>query len=223
MKKEIWKDIQGYEGLYQISNLGRIKSLERDIIYSNGKIQHYKGKILTPNSDKDDYKTIKLCKNGIIKRYLVHRLIAITFIPNPDNLPCVNHKDENKQNNNIENLEWCSVAYNNCYGSRLEKLSSKMKGRKVSEETKQKIRVSKKLINRPVSEKHHQSIIKSNKETKGKKVLQYSLNGDLIKVWNTTREVDVEFGKSVHSSISRCCMGKQKTAQGFIWKYKDVS
>lgn len=120
IEHEIWKDIAEYEGLYKISNLGRIKSL-----------QHYRGinNILTQRIKKGYY-TIGLRKKGIRKWYLVHRLVAKTFIPNPDNLPQINHKDENKLNNNINNLEWCSAKYNNSYGTRLARVSQSNKLRK---------------------------------------------------------------------------------------------
>ena len=108
--KEIWKDIKGYEGLYQISNFGYIKSLH----YSGGTKQ----KIMKFGKDKDGYLQIILTKNKKHKVYKVHRLVAQTFIPNPDNLPQINHRDENKQNNNVNNLEWCSNKYNSNYGTK---------------------------------------------------------------------------------------------------------
>ena len=114
MKKEIWKDIKDYEGLYQVSNFGRVKS-----------IRFGKERILKSGTNNWGYLFVKLCKNGKIKPFLVHRLVAEAFLPNTDNLPCVNHKDENKQNNNVNNLEWCDVKYNNTYGTRTEKSSKK--------------------------------------------------------------------------------------------------
>lgn len=112
---EIWKNIPNYDGLYQISNLGRIRSL-----YKYKGINNIMGQRI-----KKGYCTIGLRKQGKRKWYQVHRLVAQTFIPNPDNLPQVNHKDENKLNNNVENLEWCTVAYNNTYGTRIQKVISK--------------------------------------------------------------------------------------------------
>ena len=100
---EIWKDIKGYEGLYQVSNLGRVKSL-------NG--YHRKEIILKLRNNLYGYLTIGLSKNNISKRYKVHRLVAETFIPNPNNYEQVNHKDGNKLNNCIDNLEWCNRSYN---------------------------------------------------------------------------------------------------------------
>lgn len=101
--KEIWRDIEGYEG-YQVSNLGRVKSLKF------GKEQILKVK-------KDRYLRIGLCKDGKQKFYMVHRLVALAFLPNPENLPEINHIDEDKTNNRVENLEWCDRKYNINYGS----------------------------------------------------------------------------------------------------------
>ena len=102
--KEIWKDIKEYEGIYQISNYGRIKSLSRLIENSNNRIT--KEKIRKATKDKDGYLCIVLSKDGTNKTCKVHRLVAQTFISNPLNKPTVNHKDGNKQNNKINNLEW---------------------------------------------------------------------------------------------------------------------
>lgn len=115
--EEIWKSIPGYEGYYEISNTGKIRSLTRTIMKSNGRSQTFKGKELIPQLSAFGYYKIILSKNQIKKQYLIHKLVAITFIPNPNNLPIVNHKDENKTNNNVENLEWCTYEYNNNYGT----------------------------------------------------------------------------------------------------------
>lgn len=104
--KEIWKNIKGYEGLYQISNYGNIKSLDRIIIYKNKYSHFHKGKYLKQEIDINGYLYISISKDGKIKKNKVHRLVAETFIFNPKNKSDVNHKDGNKQNNNIDNLEW---------------------------------------------------------------------------------------------------------------------
>lgn len=101
--KEIWKDIEGFEGLYQVSNMGRVRSLRRNIILKN--------------RITSGYEMVLLYTNNIRKNYLVHRLVAHAFIPNPNNLPQVNHKDENKTNNCVDNLEWCDGKYNTNYGT----------------------------------------------------------------------------------------------------------
>ena len=118
--KEMWKDIPGYERLYQVSNLGNVRSLNYN---RTGEI-----KLLKQIPDKGGYKTIQLCKNGKPKHCKIHRLVAMAFIPNPNNLPAVNHKDENPSNNNVNNLEWCTIAYNNNYGTKKERLSESLRG-----------------------------------------------------------------------------------------------
>ena len=123
MDKEIWKDIEGYEGLYQVSNLGRVKSLKRITKIPNA-MRKQDEKIIKPKTT-GYYYHVKLCKNGQVKNFTIHRLVAKTFIPNPENLPCINHKDENKLNNVVSNLEWCTYKYNNNYGNRVQKASQK--------------------------------------------------------------------------------------------------
>lgn len=110
---EIWKDVEGYEGLYQVSSEGRVKSL------GNNKTR--KEKILKNCKDKDGYLYVLLCKEGKKKYFTIHRLVAKAFLSNPNNLLEVNHKDENKQNNCVENLEWCDCKYNINYGTRTER------------------------------------------------------------------------------------------------------
>ena len=122
--QEIWKDILGYEGYYQISNKGRIKSLDR-YVEPKGKFIKVKGKILNLNKNNSGYFYLNLCTNNLRKKFLIHRLVAIAFLPNPNKLKCVNHKDENKSNNNVENLEWCDHKYNNNYGSFKSRISQK--------------------------------------------------------------------------------------------------
>lgn len=109
---EEWKDIKNYEGLYQVSNLGNVRSLDRFII---NKI--VKGKILKKCLTKFGYYRVVLSKNNVQITRTVHRLVAEAFIENTNNLPCVNHKDEDKTNNCVDNLEWCSYKYNNNYGT----------------------------------------------------------------------------------------------------------
>ena len=122
--KEIWKTIEGFEGLYEVSNLGRVRSLDRVRKAGYGSTANIKGKILAPqNINNRKYLTVNLYRNEIGKHYLVHRLVANAFIPNPNNLPEVNHKDENPSNNNVSNLEWCDRKYNNLYGTATERRS----------------------------------------------------------------------------------------------------
>lgn len=174
---ELWRDIQGYEGLYQVSNYGRVRSLERVIMRSNGKSQPIGKKILRFATDKDGYLIASLRKGGIKRMKKVHRLVAEAFIPNPQNLPQVNHKDENKSNNNVDNLEWCTASYNINYGTRKEKVSSRER----------------------------------------KEVFQYSLDGELVKIWVSIAEC----GNNGYSSgaVSQCCNNKYMQPNNN--KYKD--
>lgn len=110
--KELWKDIPNYEGLYQVSNLGRVKSFRKSTKY------HCKNEyILKPNIASHGYAEVTFYKNTIRHKFLIHRLVASAFVPNPDNLPQINHKDENRTNNTADNLEWCTAEYNNAYGT----------------------------------------------------------------------------------------------------------
>ena len=115
---EEWRDVEGYEGIYQVSNMGRIRSLDRQILsHHNCKIS-IKGRIISPAKCVSGYEEAHLYKNGIRRALLLHRIVAKAFIPNPNNFPEVNHKDENIQNNCVENLEWCDSKYNANYGTR---------------------------------------------------------------------------------------------------------
>lgn len=113
MAIEIWKPIKGYEGTYEVSNLGHVRSLVR--IDRLGRFVPEKIRSIKKNNR--GYVQISLYKDGRAKYYLLHRLVAEAFIPNPDNLPQINHKDENKDNNCVENLEWCDNIYNRRYGT----------------------------------------------------------------------------------------------------------
>ena len=170
LPNEIWKDIKGYEGLYQVSNYGRVKSFTRNTIRTH---------ILKCNVKKNGYIYITLYNNGY-KYYRLHRLVAETFIPNPNNYPCINHKDENKQNNKIDNLEWCTWKYNANYGTRNQR-----------------------VINKHI-----------------KKVCQYDLNENCIKIWDSLSSIGEELGYCI-SHISQCCNGKRYTAHKYIWKYME--
>lgn len=130
---EIWKDIEGYEGLYQVSNKGRIKSLN---YRRTGKEGMLKGK-----PDKNGYLIVFLYKKGEKpKPFLIHRLVAKGFIPNVNDLPEVNHIDENKENNHVENLEWCDRKYNMNYGTRTKRSVENRKGKKHKKHKKHKLK-----------------------------------------------------------------------------------
>lgn len=124
---EEWRPISGYEGLYEVSSYGRVKSLKRPF-ENNGGIQWTKERILSPGKSKLGYLIVNLCCNGKVCQNYVHRLVAQTFVPNPENLTEVNHKDEDKANNIVDNLEWCDHSYNINYGTRQERsINTKIK------------------------------------------------------------------------------------------------
>jgi hypothetical protein len=123
-KGEMWRDVVGYEGLYEVSDAGSIRNA------------HTK-KIKKPYINRCGYKKVQLRKNGSSKNHYIHRLVALSFICNPDNLKEINHKDENKLNNNADNLEWCTRSYNVNYGLRIEKFRLSMRNNpSVSKEIK---------------------------------------------------------------------------------------
>lgn len=117
MENEIWKPVVGYEGLYEVSNLGRVRSLDRYAKQPKGGLRLIKGRILNQYINRCGYLFVSLSKNGKVKKITIHRLVAQAFIPNPDNLPEVNHKDECKTNNRADNLEYCTRKYNLYYGT----------------------------------------------------------------------------------------------------------
>ena len=119
MISEIWKPVEGYEGLYEVSNTGKVATLN---YRHTGERRE-----LSPKTERTGYMKVLLYKRGGRKLCSVHRLVAKAFIPNPNNLRCVNHIDENKSNNDVSNLEWCSHSYNNKYGSRIENVFTQLR------------------------------------------------------------------------------------------------
>lgn len=164
----------GYEGCYQVSNLGRVRSLDR--IKSDGIFQH--GTIRKTHLDACGYELVALSKNSVIKHWTVHRLVATAFIPNPNNLPQVNHKDEIRNHNTVDNLEWCTIEYNQNYGHRRERSSKNSTGEKnarailtekdVLEIRRDYIPGDKKYGVRPLAEKYGVKYVTITKITCGK-------------------------------------------------------
>lgn len=134
MKEEIWKEIHGYEGSFEVSNLGNFRSMDRQVLSRWGGTRFYPGKPLKVEVMQDGYKRIVLMKDAKKKRYMCHRLVAETFIPNIDNKPFVNHIDGNRGNNCIENLEWCTKIENEQHS--INVLGKTMKGKTTSKPVK---------------------------------------------------------------------------------------
>lgn len=122
---EVWKPIKGYEGIYEVSNLGRVRSLPRMLTDSKGRRHPVPMKILREH-DRKGYVGYRLCNGPATAEFSAHRLVAMAFIPNPDNLPVVNHRDENPRNNHVDNLEWCTIQYNTKYGNGIAKQVASM-------------------------------------------------------------------------------------------------
>lgn len=189
--EEIWKDIPEYEGLYQVSDLGRVRSLNYN---QTGEI-----KLLKQSTNKKGYKQISLYKNGKEKKYRVHRLVAIAFLPNPNNYKEVNHKDECKSNNNMNNLEWCTREYNINYGTVRKRISESKKGEK-----------------NPFYGK------KGKYHPTSKPILMYDKEGNFIRRFESMSATNEYFGKkNAYKNVSDCLTGKQKTAYGYIFRYAE--
>lgn len=196
---EEWRDVKGYEGLYQVSNLGRVKSKSR--IVKREKSDYFlNGRILKPCPNNKGYLRVPLCKNGAKETQFVHRLVAEAFLDNPNNYPIINHKDENCTNNCVENLEWCTYSYNNTYNNLHYR---KMKNYNWKERSK---KVDYKRLNKIMM------------QYRKKKVYQYDLDWNFIKEWESGAEV-IENGVAT-KTIYDCLNGKQLTHKGYRWSYE---
>lgn len=181
--KEIWKDIEGYDGTFQVSNLGRVKTFN----YQHRGIE----RVLKPKKHNKGYLQIQLQKGDKNKTFTIHRLVAKAFIPNPNNLELINHKDENKQNNCVDNLEWCDRSYNARYS----------------------------MLRHPerISHRHY----KSGRKVECRlnfKIHQFDMDGNFIREWENSRTIFKETGMS-DWAISEVCRGNRHKAYGFIWRY----
>lgn len=169
MTEEIWRPIVGYEGLYEVSSYGRVRSLDKYVKSKSESYRLIKGKILIGSITKDGYARCLIRVNGVGRSYFVHKLVADAFLSNPDNLPEVNHRDEDKINNRVDNLEWCDHKYNMNYGTRQERFRNTMleKGHWTGlskEEYMKKYYQENREKKRELYEKNREKIIEKNKE-----------------------------------------------------------
>lgn len=203
---ELWKWIPGWEGYYMVSTHGRVKSVDKWINCNGGK-RFIKGRIRKQLIDKDGYKTVMLYKGSKSKSFRVHRLVALAFIPNPNNYPIVNHKDENPGNNFFKNLEWCTVAYNTAYSS--YRISKAKEGKPCSEETKRKL-----------SEVRKGKYTGKDNPT-SKPILMFTKDGQFIKRFDCISDAIRYLGKNGGAgNITKCAKGIYKTCYGYIWRYE---
>lgn len=184
---EEWKDIPGYKGLYKINNNGEIISYSRK-----------KPIIKKSTISKNGYCRVSLYKNKISKIYLIHRLVALVFLENPNNYSQINHKDENKLNNNVDNLEWCDSKYNLNYGTRTKRIADKLK---------------------VIHKGKHFSPRTEFKKGMGAMKIYNSTNN---KIYSSMQEASKDTGVPT-SNICNCCKGRIKKAGGYKWEYYLVS
>ena len=187
--EEIWKNIKGYPN-YQVSNMGRVKRL------STGYYRRTE-KILKPQLQNNGYLHIKLSQKDKTKCILVHRLVAQVFIPNPNNLPQVNHINEDKTDNRVENLEWCDRKYNINYGNGISK----------------RVKTNK-------ENGTYKKIGEINSKIHSKSILQFSKDNSFVRKWDCIMDVQRELGYD-NKQICSCLKNRQKTAKGFKWVYAD--
>lgn len=175
-----------------------VPNYEDYLVYPDGSIYSLKKSIfMKPSVTKLGYKSIELFNKNGSKRFCVHRLVAQAYIPNPDNLPQVNHKDENPSNNNVDNLEWCTAKYNMNYGN-----GAKTRHLKIDYSTPERKELA----------------IKNGKMA-CKPVLQFSRDGELLARYESIRAATKVLDKK-HTHISDCCKGKRATSDGYIWAYE---
>lgn len=193
-EKEIWKDLEGYEGYYQASSWGNIRSVDRVVISTDGKRRSLKGKILKPQINKGYY-LINLNKNGKKKKALVSRLVAKTFVDNPMQKEEVNHIDEDKLNNSVDNLEWVTSKENANWGTRNKRISQYVK-------------------ENPVTFSNGQL---------GKSIYKLdSVTEEVICKYDSVKEALEILGSNPKTgSLSSCLTGNgiNKTYKGYKWKY----
>lgn len=188
---ELWKDIQGFEGLYQVSNMGNVRSC-------SWKNMGFPKNLFLKKHNKG-YRHVELVNKGTKKAFLVHRLVAEAFIPNPNGYPFINHIDEDKTNNRVENLEWCTQRQNmRAYFNNHPEFTWENGG--------------------GVYGRHRHK--KSKYGDTNRNVRQLNMDGSFVKLWESAAEIAYE-NKWKQSSIAECCRGKRQKAYGYKWEYAD--
>lgn len=241
--KELWRAIPGYEGLYQVSNMGNVRSEDKVIKLYNGGSWIRKGRPKKPVISKDGYLQVSLCKNGKPRTWKVHRLVAIAWLDNPNCYLEVNHKNEQKTDNRTENLEWCSRKYNINYGTARKRtgmangkavVQYSIEGHRMQEfysgyEAQRRLGVLEQSINLCCRGKRQQAGGFRWKYADDKTPLpQYKprehpvaqiKNGRTVKVYNSIQQA---YRATGINNISACCRKKIPKAGGYIWEYAKI-
>lgn len=247
--EEIWKPIKNYENVYEISNFGNVRSLDRQKTLINGTIKVIKGKILKKQRSRGkEYYSVGLYdNNGKQHVYQIHRLVAQAFVPNPNNFTIVNHLDENKQNNHVDNLEWTTIENNNQYsynkhperknvieilqytleGDFVKKWNSikeaaeylNTKQGNISECLRGNSKSSSGYIWKYYYDDNYPLKIQGySNNSKYRKIIQYDLFGNFVKVWDSMIDIEKELNIKIHG-INDCCKGNLSQSGNYIWKF----
>ena len=189
---EVWRDVVGYEDLYEVSNMGRVRSKPRRLLVHRGRDTYWidvGGKVVSGQERRHGYLSVCLygrpSRNGRFTQKSIHRLVAEAFLQNPNNYTEVNHKDENKKNNCVDNLEWCNHCYNSNFGTRNARLGA----------------------------------TNTNNPKTSKAVAQYTMDGELVAVYPSLGEVKRH--GYWHGNVLKCIQGRAgySHAHGYIWRY----
>lgn len=195
MEEEIWKDIPGWEGYYQASNLGNIRSLNYN--HKSGNIHNR-----TLCVGAHGYLFVILYRDTVYKRMAVHRLVALTFIPNIDNKPCIDHINGIREDNRAENLRWCTHKENNNNPLTIKKYKSWKR--------------------KPYTDEWRRKISEAGKGKGCIPIFQFTREGEFLKEWPSARDATLSLGGNKNgSNITACCRGRLSSAYGYKWKYKN--
>lgn len=240
-----WKEIENTDGLYLISDTGKVFSVRSERIIKN-------------QQQSNGYWRVELNFNGVPKRYFIHRLVASAFVPNPNNYPIVNHKDENPSNNNAENLEWCTQEYNCNYGNRNKKIQDNRKPTPSGADNSQSIHVyqfdlkgnliaeygscgeaeritgyPRHCISRAVcghfltykgyywsceNKFEMRESNASNQRFRHGAILKCDMDGNILKRYERSKDLINDGYRQI--SVNRCCRGERKSYKGFTWKHE---
>ena len=212
--EEIWKEIPGYECYYEASTEGNIRSLDRTLNCPWGEAYPAKGKPKAICKDRYGYLHVGLSKNGRKSYPSLHRIVALTFLPNPDNKPCIDHIDGDKTNNRVSNLRWCTVKENN------QNPITRKRHREVVFTEERNRKVSLGLMGHHVAEETRKKLSDFRKTT-ARKVRQFTLDGELVAEWNNTHEAAESLNLNHNTMVGLIKRGKRTKGnyKDYIFKY----